>query len=115
MLLSDREAHERLEAAIERAGGVRALAREIGITATVVSAARLRATRRTPITGKLAEHLRLKRVSAYQLTENTKDPKQEHYEKQRLEYNAAHGLPHEQSKTMRVAGKGTTGQRFPDQ
>lgn len=115
MLLSDREAHERLEAAIEAAGGVNALAREIGVTATVVSAARLRATRRTPITGKLAEHLRMKRVSAYQLTENAKDPKQEHYEKERLEWNKTHGLPSEQSKTMRVAGKGVMGQRFPDQ
>jgi hypothetical protein len=115
MLLSEREAHDRLEAAIARAGGVNALAREIGVSPPVVSNARRRATRRTPITGKVAEHLRLKRVSAYQLIENAKDPKQEHYEKERLEWNKTHGLPSEQSKTMRVAGKGVMGQRFPDQ
>lgn len=106
MLIDDHEAQQRLEAAIDAAGGMRALARRIGVTPPVISGMRARNTRKTAITGKVASYLRLKRVSAYQLTENAKDPKQEHYEKERLAWNLLNGLPFEQSATMRVAGNG---------
>ena len=114
MLITDDEAQMLLEKAIEKAGGTAALGRVVGVSQPVVSSMRKRSTRRTAITGKIAAHLGLKRVSAYELSENAQDPKQEHYENTRREWAALNGIPYEQSKTMRVAGAGTTGQRFPD-
>jgi len=84
-MITEDQALEVLEAAIEAAGGLRRFAGIVGYSAAFVSNIR---NKRTPMPPSLAEHIGLRRVYAYLLTENAADPKQEQYRKSRVEYAA---------------------------
>jgi plasmid maintenance system antidote protein VapI len=73
-----------LKRRIELAGGPAKLAQALGVSRPLIS---MMASGRKPITGKVAKHLGLARVNAYELTLVVPSTLQEHYENQRRMWN----------------------------
>lgn len=100
-MISLEEGLHRLKTAVAQAGGTRAYAKALGVSASFVSRA---LNGHALVTGKLAEDLRLKSVNVYELTLIINDPKQEHYMKQRHAWLEQNGLDPFSQEGIRTTG-----------
>lgn len=90
--ISEEEAIKRLRVLVERAGSQVKLAAVVGVDRSFIAQC---LTRRSHITGKLAEHMGIRGCYAYSLQENKKDLRQIEYEEKLRQHKQLHGVPTE--------------------
>jgi hypothetical protein len=97
-LLTQDEAREALRVAVQAAGSLTSLAKQLGVSIGNLSLMR---SGKRPITGEVAEYLGISPVLAYLKTGPKGDPKQEDYENKRRKWKLDHGLPVERMRSVR--------------
>jgi len=101
-IISEEQAIELLKRAIERAGSAVKLAAELEVSPAFISRS---LTGAAPITGKLAQYLKLRSINGYELTLIEDSPEQERYANARRAWLEQNGLdPYDQTGIRGIAG-----------